>query len=121
MKNGQPGSDSQHSLNATIFRALVPLLRRPTRDDCVLDRPWRQREIHLLGILPEMLNLVWARIGAETLIGEKQFNNALAPLHFNMGKEKKKKLLFSSLGSLGIAASTSADASVWSTRVIPCS
>ncbi|PMD21394.1 hypothetical protein NA56DRAFT_125997 [Hyaloscypha hepaticicola] len=95
MKNGHPGSDSQHSLNATIFRALVPLLRRRTRDDCVLDRPWRQREIHLLGILPEMLNLAWAQIGAETLIGEKQFDDHLRLCISTW--EKKRKNFFSLL------------------------
>jgi hypothetical protein len=101
------------STPCTLLRALVPLLRRRRRDECVLDRRWRQKEIHLLGIWPEMLNLARARIGAGTVIAEKQFD-ALAPLYFSMGKEKN---FFSLFWISGVAAPASA--SVWSTRVIP--
>jgi hypothetical protein len=87
------------SIPCTLLRALVPLLRRRRRDECVLDRRWRQKEIHLLGIWPEMLNLARARIGAGTVIAEKQFD-ALAPLLFSMGKEKTSFLSSGSLASL---------------------
>ena len=102
------------SIPCTLLRALVPLLRRRRRDECVLDRRWRQKEIHLLGIWPEMLNLAGARIGAETVIAKKSFD-ALAPLYFSMGKERKN--FFSFFWISGVAAPASA--SVWSTRVIP--
>jgi hypothetical protein len=46
-----------------------------------------------------MLNLAGARIGAETVIAEKQFD-ALAPFYFSMGKEKTSFLFSGFLASL---------------------
>jgi hypothetical protein len=46
-----------------------------------------------------MLNLAGARIGAGTVIAEKQFD-ALAPLYFSIGKEKTSFLSSGSLASL---------------------